>query len=105
MEKVYLFLSKLGTMLVDRRFLQAVGTTVVSLLVLGSVNEEVIHAFENAWGQDGEAIAVLIEQIVRIVVIVFPQIRVVGSWTERAPSGLDYKGLDRFVSDINEIFK
>lgn len=105
MEKVYLFLSKLGTMLVDRRFLQAIGTTIVSLLVLGSANEEVIHAFESAWGTDGEAIAVLMEQIVRIVVIIFPQIRVVESWTERAPSGLRYKEEDRLAAGLTEMFK
>jgi hypothetical protein len=104
MEKVYLFLSKLGTMLVDRRFLQALGTTLVSLLVLASVDQEVVDSFTKAWGTDGEAIATLLEQIVRIVVIVFPQIKVVGSWTERAPSGLDYKTIDKMSAYIEERF-
>ena len=103
-EKVFLFLSKLGTMLVDRRFLQAIGTTVVSLLVLASVDQSVIDSFTKAWGTDGEAIATLLEQIVRIVVIVFPQIKVVGSWAERAPSGLDYKEVSRLSTFVDNYF-
>ena len=104
MEKVYLFISKLGTMLVDRRFLQALGTTTVSLLVLASVDQSVIDSFTKAWGTDGEAIATLLEQVVRIIVIIFPQIKVVTSWAERAPSGLDYKEIDKLSAYIESRF-
>lgn len=85
MEKVVLILSKIGTVLIDRRFLAAVGTVLFMLFGIpeGQYTEEITQ------------VGTLILSLVTIL-----------SWSVRPPSGLKYKDLfelDTILKALNVV--
>ncbi len=80
MDKVVLFLSKIGTILVDRRFLQSAGTILLLLFGIpeGKYTEEITQ-----------------------VGILLTNLALVLSWTIRPPSGLKFKELLEFKTILD----
>lgn len=90
-EKVSQTINKLGTVLVDRRFWAAVAMIVISLAGAFGVSQENLDRINEAFGEEGETIAILAESIIGAIVVLVSGVKVIGSWTQRPPSGLDYE--------------
>lgn len=78
-----LVLDKVGTVIVDRRFWVSLFTA--GLLVFGS--PEVLGNVDSLSDQAVE----VSQAIVQIIGMLVPFITLIGSWTKRAPSGLNFK--------------
>lgn len=90
-ERLTIFVNKLGTVLIDRRFWA--GATVVTMSLLGvfGVSEETLARIEEMAGEDGATIALFMETLVPWVISLLVALKVIDSWTFRPPSGARYK--------------
>jgi len=90
-EKVVKTLEKIGTVLVDRRFWVAVLAIILTLGGAFDFSEDQLRQIGDAFGDDGEGIASFFEQAIKVIVTIIAAVKVISSWTERPPSGLDHK--------------
>jgi hypothetical protein len=90
-EKVVKTLEKIGTVLVDRRFWVAVLAIILTLGGAFGFSEDQLRQIGDAFGDDGEGIASFFEQVIKVIVTIIAAVKVISSWTERPPSGLDHK--------------
>lgn len=90
-EKLVKTLEKLGTVLVDRRFWIAFGVIVTALGGVFGFSEGQLNAITKALGPDGEAAALFFEKAIQVLVVLVSAVGLVGSWSNRPPSGLDHK--------------
>jgi|SRR3990167_4889538 len=104
LERIKLFLEKMGTILADRRFWMAILTVGVSLLTLTGIDGNTIDKIKALIGEDGAAAATFAEALIGALIVVITGIKTISSWTERPPSGLDYKELDKASAFINDYF-
>lgn len=88
LDGVMAFLDKILTVVVDRRFWVAVLTVVLTVGGLAGLSDEMLQQIEEAFGEDGEAIAVAAERLVQAVITLIVALRLITSWTVREPSGL-----------------
>lgn len=90
-EKIIKTLNKIGTVLVDRRFWVAFSVVVITLGGMFGFSQNQLDQITKALGPDGEGAAIFFEQLIKVLVTIYTAIRLIGSWAERAPSGLDYQ--------------
>lgn len=90
-ERVTKTLEKIGTVLVDRRFWVAVLAIILTLGGAFGFSEDQLQQIKDAFGEDGEGIASFFEQVIKVIVVIIAAVKVISSWTERPPSGLDHK--------------
>ena len=90
-EKAVKTLEKIGTVLVDRRFWVAVLAIILTLGGAFGFSEDQLQQIKDAFGEDGEGIALFFEQVIKVIVVIIAAVKVISSWTERPPSGLDHK--------------
>jgi hypothetical protein len=90
-EKAVKTLEKIGTVLVDRRFWVAVLAIILTLGGAFGFSEDQLRQIKDAFGEDGEGIALFFEQVIKVIVVIIAAVKVISSWTERPPSGLDHK--------------
>jgi len=90
-EKVVKTLEKIGTVLVDRRCWVAFLAILLTLGGAFGFSEDQLRQIEDAFGEDGEGIASFFEQVIKVIVTIIAAVKVISSWTERPPSGLDHK--------------
>src|SRR3990167_3115186 len=103
LERIKLFLEKMGTILADRRLWMAILTVGVSLLTLTGIDGNTIDKIKALIGEDAAA-ATFAEALIGALIVVITGIKTISSWTERPPSGLDYKELDKASAFINDYF-
>lgn len=102
MEKIQLFLEKVGTFLADRR-LWAVGLLMLFLQLagyLGALDPQTTQIITKSFGESYVALqgvivalVVLVKALGPLVAVALSVWKLIGSWTERPPSGLNFKAL------------
>lgn len=90
-ERLSEFVSKLGTVLVDRRFWAAAAVVVLSVLGVFGVDEATIQRVRDLAGEDGAAVVAVMEKLVPALISLLVTMKLIDSWAERPPSGIAYK--------------
>jgi len=90
-ERLTIFINKLGSVLIDRRFWAGASVVILSLLGVFGVGEETLARIRELAGDDGAAIALLMETLVPWIISLLVAMKVIDSWTERPPSGTSYR--------------
>lgn len=90
-ERLTIFINKLGSVLIDRRFWAGASVVILSLLGVFGVGEETLARIRELAGDDGAAIALLMETLVPWIISLLVAMKVINSWTERPPSGTSYR--------------
>ena len=90
-ERLTIFINKLGSVLIDRRFWAGASVVILSLLGVFGVGEETLARIRELAGDDGAAIALLMETLVPWIISLLVAMKVIDSWTERPPSGTRYR--------------
>lgn len=90
-ERLTIFINKLGSVLIDRRFWAGATVVILSLLGVFGVGEETLARIRELAGDDGAAIALLMETLVPWIISLLVAMKVIDSWTERPPSGTSYR--------------
>lgn len=90
-ERLTIFINKLGSVLIDRRFWAGASVVILSLLGVFGVGEETLARIRDLAGDDGAAIALLMETLVPWIISLLVAMKVIDSWTERPPSGTSYR--------------
>lgn len=91
-EKVKVFLSKVGSFLIDRR-LWLVGLVGAGLLASGflGVDAATQKVIGDAVSEGYDGVVMIIAGLGKVAAAVYVIGKLLDSWTRRAPSGLDYK--------------
>ncbi len=90
-ERLTIFINKLGSVLIDRRFWAGASVVILSLLGVFGVGEETLARIRDLAGDVGAAIALLMETLVPWIISLLVAMKVIDSWTERPPSGTSYR--------------
>lgn len=90
-ERLTIFINKLGSVLIDRRFWAGALVVILSLLGVFGVGEETLARIRELAGEDGAAVALLMETLVPGIISLLVAMKVIDSWTERPPSGTRYQ--------------
>jgi hypothetical protein len=72
--------------------------------VLFGVSGSTIDKIRTLVGDDGAAAATFAQALIGALIVVITGLKTIASWTERPPSGLDYKELDKASAFINTYF-
>lgn len=90
-ERLTIFINKLGSVLIDRRFWAGASVVILSLLGVFGVGEETLARIRELAGDDGAAVALVMETLVPWIISLLVAMKVIDSWTERPPSGTSYR--------------
>ena len=80
-ERLTIFINKLGSVLIDRRFWAGALVVILSLLGVFGVGEETLARIRELAGEDGAAIALLMETLVPGIISLLVAMKVIDSWT------------------------